>query len=167
MDAAPATTHRSDASVDAAHAADATTDVVDARPPSDPLPACSWPSDLLSPTSALDPPDGFGARCIAGRRFLICESANAGVGCITNDAQCPTFGFGTSSPMVPGASTQVCRDQCDPTEYAAGCGGGGGPLGQSLPPPSSACREVRGGMGGPIYCCPCGVARPSEEGHPM
>ncbi len=142
-----------DASADAS---DATVDVVDSRPASTPLPACTWPSDLLSPTADLDLPDGFGARCIAGRTFLICQGSNGGASCITNDpTRCPAFGFGISFPMVPSAAP-VCRDQCAPSEYAAGCSGGLGPGVEQLPPPSLACREIMGGEGGPIYCCPCG-----------
>jgi hypothetical protein len=112
------------------------------------LPACVRPREQ-------DAGDASTSGCSVGRAYLICIFENgSGAGCVTDERQCPTFGFSVGGSQ-PYTGPHGCRNVCQPTEYAAGCGLGG-PLGSSLPPPSPSCRLVMGGSIGPIYCCPCG-----------
>jgi hypothetical protein len=122
-------------------APDATT-TVDATVP---LPACP------RLTSSVD--GGSEATCTGARTYLVCRALSATAGaaaqtCLSDNAtRCPPGPFMVSGPFA-------CQDECEPTEYAVGCGGAafGAPLTATLPP---ECREING-RGGALYCCPCG-----------
>jgi len=125
--------------------------------------ACLWPASL-------DPPDVVNVqKCVAARTFLSCNSPNGGgEECLSNDPTRCTFdppvsggssssgsSSAGSSNMAPDAAANTCQNFCEVNEYAVGCG----PTFQGSPPPGPpseyGCHEVKGGGGGPFYCCPC------------
>lgn len=112
------------------------------------LGSCHWPASLSAPANASPPPSdspwASWGQCSAVRAYLSCTtSSGAGAGCPSNDptqASCPgipSFSGGSSNgdaSTSETASTFVCLDVCQPTEYLVACGPGPGPS----PGPNSA-----------------------------
>jgi hypothetical protein len=104
---------------------------------------CSFPA-----TTASTPATGD---CNANRTLIQCK---------TTDAYTETC-LSDNVNACPGEDPNgTCVNQCQPDEYAAGCGGpppadGGGQPNDS--PPSTACHPIGGFPNGTaLYCCPCG-----------
>jgi hypothetical protein len=107
------------------------------------LPLCAWPASF-------DSADATVGQCAAARFYLSCKGSNGGgMACMSNSAtECP------GPNATPGVSYSNCENQCQPNEYALGCGGPGpGPW----PQPPVTCRTLPYGPGGgSVSCCPCG-----------
>jgi len=107
------------------------------------LPQCSWPAAYGAADAAI-------GECQAARVYLHCQGSNGGgEGCLSdNPTECP------GPNAMPGVTYSNCENQCNPDEYALGCGAPGpGPW----PQPPTTCRMLPAGPGGgTISCCPCG-----------
>lgn len=101
---------------------------------------CHWPSELAAADSKTRDV------CSAARAYLSCETDGHGVVCPSTD------GKSCANPEIDSPLTN-CKNNCEPNEYVAVCGGvGPGPV----PEPPAGCRLNSANPGGyAIYCCSC------------
>jgi hypothetical protein len=101
---------------------------------------CSFPA-----TTASTPTTGD---CNSNRTLIECKSDSSEYEiCLSDNVN-----------ACPGESPNgTCQPQCQPTEYAAACGGSSDAGALNANPPTSSCRALPPNPGGVVfYCCPCG-----------